>query len=108
MVGVRWGHRGLPLALRCDCARPLSNATPSGRASSRCGRRHRVNDDGAPFVERLFGFVPEEGAYRVESVEGEIPRFLRGSYYVNGPARFRRGDLAYKHWLDGDGMVVAI
>jgi len=27
---------------------------------------------------------------------------------VNGPARFRRGDFQYKHWLDGDGMICAL
>ncbi|MGH9719606.1 MAG: carotenoid oxygenase family protein, partial [Bryobacteraceae bacterium] len=29
-------------------------------------------------------------------------------YYVNGPARFERAGLRYKHWLDGDGMVLAV
>ena len=64
--------------------------------------------DHAPLLERAFSFVPAEGDYRIDDVEGEVPAFLRGSYYVNGPARFFRGDLRYGHWLDGDGMVCAL
>ena len=36
---------------------------------------------------------------------GTVPANLRGTYYVNGPARFERAGMRYKHWLDGDGMV---
>lgn len=61
--------------------------------------------DRAPLLERAFDFVPEEGSYAVEAKEGELPAWLRGVYYVNGPARFRRGELEYRHWLDGDGYV---
>lgn len=58
----------------------------------------------APFFES----VPVEADYRVVAVEGEIPSFLRGTYYLNGPARFRRGASRWNHWLDGDGMVSAL
>ncbi|HEX6199068.1 MAG TPA: carotenoid oxygenase family protein [Thermoanaerobaculia bacterium] len=61
--------------------------------------------DHAPLLERAFDFVPEEASYAVEGIEGELPAWLRGVYYVNGPARFRRGEQAYRHWLDGDGFV---
>lgn len=64
--------------------------------------------DRGPFMERLFDFVPEEVSYRAEDVQGELPTWLRGTYYVNGPARFRRGSVDYGHWLDGDGMVAAL
>jgi all-trans-8'-apo-beta-carotenal 15,15'-oxygenase len=64
--------------------------------------------DFAPGLERAFELIPEEGEYRVEEVEGEVPRWLRGTWYVNGPARFRRGGLAYRHWLDGDGYVASL
>ena len=63
--------------------------------------------DFAPGLERAFSFVPQERSGPVE-VEGEIPEFLRGTYYLNGPARFYRGDVRYRHWLDGDGMVCAL
>lgn len=64
--------------------------------------------DHAPGLERVFSAVPEEGAYPIGRIEGELPRYLHGAYLLNGPARFRRGDLDYRHWLDGDGMVVAL
>jgi len=64
--------------------------------------------DYAPFIERAFSFIPDEHSYVVENIEGEIPEFIRGTYYMNGPARFSRGDFRYKHWLDGDGMVCAL
>lgn len=66
--------------------------------------------DFAPGLERLFQRVPDERAYRIaaERIEGEVPAFVRGTYYVNGPGRFRRGEIAYRHWLDGDGMVCAL
>ena len=65
-------------------------------------------DDHAPLIERAFSFVPREQSYIIEDIEGEIPEFIRGSYYLNGPARFSRGGLNYRHWLDGDGMVCAL
>jgi all-trans-8'-apo-beta-carotenal 15,15'-oxygenase len=64
--------------------------------------------DFAPGIERVFASVPEEGAYRIARVEGALPPYLRGTYLLNGPARFQRGDLRYRHWLDGDGMVAAL
>ena len=63
--------------------------------------------DHAEGLERAFE-TPRERSYRLESIVGELPAFLRGTYYVNGPARFSRGSIAYRHWLDGDGMVAAL
>lgn len=63
--------------------------------------------DHAPLFERLFDFLPIEGDYEIEA-EGELPSYLRGSYYLNGPCRFQNGDVRYRHWLDGDGMVSAL
>jgi all-trans-8'-apo-beta-carotenal 15,15'-oxygenase len=64
--------------------------------------------DHAPGLERAFSFVPEERTGERLRVEGEVPAFLRGTYYLNGPARFARGEVRYRHWLDGDGMVCAL
>ncbi len=64
--------------------------------------------DHAPLLERAFDAPPAEGSYRIDGVEGELPGFVRGTYYLNGPARFRRGGRDYRHWLDGDGMVCAL
>ena len=64
--------------------------------------------DYAPLIERAFSLHPREQSYVVEEIEGEVPEFIRGSYYLNGPARFSRGALRYRHWLDGDGMVCTL
>ena len=65
-------------------------------------------EDFAPLIERAFSITPCEQSYVVENIEGEVPEFIRGTYYLNGPARFSRGDLRYNHWLDGDGMVCSL
>lgn len=36
---------------------------------------------------------------------GKIPQQLRGCFYRNGPAKHHRGEVRYRHWFDGDGMV---
>lgn len=64
--------------------------------------------DHAPLLERYFELEVREGHYVVDDIEGRLPDFVQGSYYVNGPARFRRGTQHYGHWLDGDGMVGAL
>lgn len=65
-------------------------------------------EDYAPLIERAFSFTPSERSYTIDNIEGEIPEFLRGTYYLNGPARFSRGGFRYNHWLDGDGMACAL
>jgi carotenoid cleavage dioxygenase-like enzyme len=65
-------------------------------------------EDYAPLIERAFSFTPREQSYVIEEIEGRIPEFIRGTYYLNGPARFARGSFRYNHWLDGDGMVCAL
>ena len=64
--------------------------------------------DYAPLLERAFSLDPCEQCYTIEEIEGEIPDFIRGTYYLNGPAKFSRSGLRYRHWLDGDGMVCAV
>jgi all-trans-8'-apo-beta-carotenal 15,15'-oxygenase len=63
---------------------------------------------GTPGLERAFAAVPDELSYDVREIAGELPEFIRGTCYWNGPARFTRGELRYRHWLDGDGMVSAL
>ena len=65
-------------------------------------------EDHAPLIERAFSFTPREQSYAVEEIDGEVPAHVRGTYYLNGPARFSRGGFRYRHWLDGDGMVCAL
>ena len=64
--------------------------------------------DYAPGIERAFSRAPFEVAGEPCGVEGRLPGYVRGTYYINGPARFERGGLRYRHWLDGDGMVCAL
>ena len=64
--------------------------------------------DHAPRLEHAFSFEPRELSYTVREIEGHIPSFIRGTYYLNGPARFELAGIRYNHWLDGDGMVCAL
>jgi all-trans-8'-apo-beta-carotenal 15,15'-oxygenase len=64
--------------------------------------------DYAPLLERAFALQPREQCYSTTDIAGEIPAFVRGTYYLNGPAQFVRAGLRYRHWLDGDGMVCAV
>lgn len=64
--------------------------------------------DHAPLLERAFSLDVAESHAVSAGVAGTLPPFLRGTCYFNGPARFSRGGLRYRHWLDGDGMVAAI
>ena len=64
--------------------------------------------DFAPLLERCFFFDAVEESYEISGTTGHVPAWLRGCYYVNGPARFERAGRRYQHWLDGDGMVCAL
>ncbi|HYK91676.1 MAG TPA: carotenoid oxygenase family protein [Acidobacteriota bacterium] len=64
--------------------------------------------DLAPFLDRCFLFDAVEDSYRITDVSGRIPDWIHGTYYINGPSRFERSGLRYRHWLDGDGMVCAL
>jgi len=41
------------------------------------------------------------------TVEGTLPQDLKGTLFRNGSARHEIGDMRYRHWFDGDGMVHA-
>ncbi|HEV3058237.1 MAG TPA: carotenoid oxygenase family protein [Vicinamibacterales bacterium] len=65
-------------------------------------------DDHAPLIERAFSLEPRDTDSAAVDVDGVLPAFLRGTCLLNGPGRFARGDLRYRHWLDGDGLVSAV
>lgn len=67
-----------------------------------------MNTDHCPGIEKWLLFEAVEDQQFLELAEGKVPKWLKGSYYVNGPARFMRGEFRYRHWLDGDGMVRAV
>jgi len=56
--------------------------------------------DYAPLLEKCFAFEARESDTGL-GVWGEMPAWLRGSYYMIAPARFETG----AHWTEGDGMV---
>jgi carotenoid cleavage dioxygenase-like enzyme len=64
--------------------------------------------DFAPGLEKVFNRPPSERAYFIRDIHGQIPTYISGSYYLNGPAAFSRSGLRYRNWLDGDGMVCHI
>jgi|SRR5882724_117129 len=64
--------------------------------------------DFAPGIEAVFPDEFPECDRAVEAAGDPLPDFLRGTYYLSGPARFGFKDLAYRHWLDGDGMVCSL
>jgi len=67
-----------------------------------------VAADFAPGIETVFDLQLTERCYRIEDIEGRLPAFIEGSYFLNGPARFSQGGFKYRHWLDGDGMVCSL
>lgn len=63
--------------------------------------------DHAPLIERAFTLDVHEHACDV-SLEGTLPPVAPGTCYWNGPARFARGGIQYRNWLDGDGLVCGL
>ncbi|MFP6837563.1 MAG: carotenoid oxygenase family protein [Pseudomonadales bacterium] len=51
--------------------------------------------------------LDEEYSYWIDSLEGEVPSDLRGTFFRNGPGRQKIGGNPYGHWFDGDGMLCA-
>lgn len=49
--------------------------------------------------------LDEEFSYRVASVEGALPDWLRGTFFRNGPGRLEVGGQRFGHWFDGDGLI---
>ncbi len=64
--------------------------------------------DHAPLLEEAFRSPLKEESYLLKGIEGRVPQAIRGTYFLNGPAKFQRGDQEQKHWLDGDGMVCSL
>jgi carotenoid cleavage dioxygenase-like enzyme len=83
-------------------AEPLLGAKPATVAGP-AERR-----DYAPYLERAFAEEPVEGPLPIVAIEGELPPGLRGTYLLNGPGRFAAGEVRYRNWLDGDGMLLAV
>ena len=49
--------------------------------------------------------LDEEHSYWLDTVEGEVPTDLEGTFFRNGPGRQQIGGTPYGHWFDGCGML---
>ncbi|PYP90383.1 MAG: hypothetical protein DMG65_11750 [Candidatus Angelobacter sp. Gp1-AA117] len=67
-----------------------------------------AQQDLASGIEHAFSSSFPEHDCRLETIGQPLPDFVRGTYYLNGPARFGAGEFSWRHWLDGDGMVSAL
>lgn len=56
-------------------------------------------------LEPTIFSAPEIQSYFAGKIVGELPEYVRGTLYINGPARFRIGETTRRHWLDGDGLA---
>lgn len=56
-------------------------------------------------VELAFTSLNTEVEIENLPVKGEIPHWLNGCLYRNGPAKFEIGQASYNHWFDGLAMV---
>ncbi|HET9284031.1 MAG TPA: carotenoid oxygenase family protein [Candidatus Angelobacter sp.] len=64
-----------------------------------------AKQDFAPGIEHAFPASFAEHNCVLQTIGQPLPDFVRGTYYLNGPAHFQSGDFSWRHWLDGDGMV---
>lgn len=56
-------------------------------------------------VELAFTSLNSEIEIDSLPVKGEIPHWLKGCLYRNGPAKFEIAQASYNHWFDGLAMV---
>lgn len=59
-------------------------------------------------VEDVIFSDPAIRAHYETSRPGDLPDFVRGTLYLNGPARFTIGATTRRHWLDGEGLARAL
>ncbi|AFY69985.1 9-cis-epoxycarotenoid dioxygenase [Thalassoporum mexicanum PCC 7367] len=57
--------------------------------------------------QKGYRSLPQEYAYWIDEIEGEIPADLEGTLFRNGPGLLDRNGQEYGHPFDGDGMVCA-
>jgi all-trans-8'-apo-beta-carotenal 15,15'-oxygenase len=84
---------------------PSIEAVPAQAATAVPAHPH---SDFAPGIEAAFPDKFQERDCIVETTGDTLPDFVRGAYYLNGPALFSLNGLIYQHWLDGDGMAATL
>jgi len=52
-----------------------------------------------------FNHVQEEQEQIELEVKGQIPKWIQGSFYRNGPGLLRSSSHSFKHWFDGLAML---
>ncbi|PNH06295.1 Apocarotenoid-15,15'-oxygenase [Tetrabaena socialis] len=89
-------------------------AEAAAAAASAGSRNTRVSVKYRPFMDawdKGFAFNAREeraGVWLQQVTEGAVPPELVGTYFRNGPGRFRRGPDTVRHPYDGDGLVAAV
>ena len=60
-----------------------------------------------PKADHRLGFSPLEGEFEIDAlpVEGEVPPWLRGALFRNGPGTWEAGESRMRHWFDGLAML---
>jgi beta,beta-carotene 9',10'-dioxygenase len=60
-----------------------------------------------PEVDHRLGFSPLEREFEIDGlpVEGEIPPWLLGTLFRNGPGTWEAGKIKMRHWFDGLAML---
>ncbi len=52
-----------------------------------------------------FQTLADEYDYRIDEIDGVVPKFLRGTLFRNGSGRNDLDGAWFPNWLDGDGMI---
>jgi all-trans-8'-apo-beta-carotenal 15,15'-oxygenase len=55
-----------------------------------------------------FRTLAAEHDYRIDEIDGAVPKSLRGTLFRNGSGRNELGEQWFPHWFDGDGMISSI
>ena len=58
--------------------------------------------------QKGYDSQPNEYAYWIDDIDGEIPLELRGTLFRNGPGLLEIHGTPVQHPFDGDGMICAI
>ena len=56
-------------------------------------------------MEEMIFRQPQEHHVTDLEINGRLPDYVCGAYYLNGPAKFHHEPHPQRHWLDGDGMA---
>ena len=86
-----------------------ADASPFVRTNNRPSN-HRSGEYDYNQWKKAFRSQLNEFDYVIAAadIEGKIPPDLQGTLFRSMPSRFERGDVAYGHYLDGDGYIARL